>query len=125
MGVDRMKIVGCSGWLIVVFSAIGVRGVHGQQPPGKADAPIGWCCFYPYVDVGMEQLPDSGANILSVCAGGWGMVPAEGTYDFSAFDRQLAYARRHGLQLALIQEINPYYAPAWLREDEGRRAEGG
>ena len=60
---------------------------HGQQPPGKADTPIGWCCFYPYVDVGMEQLPDSGANILSVCAGGWGMVPAEGTYDFSAFDR--------------------------------------
>ncbi len=81
----------------------------------SADAPIGWCCFYPSVDVGMDQLPESAANILSVCSGGWGMAPAEGTYDFSAFDRQLAYARQHGLKLALIQEINPYYTPAWLR----------
>ena len=104
-------------WTIAVLTVtvLGIGGAAGQQPPQPEDAPIGWCCFYPYVDVGMEQLPDSAANILSVCAGGWGMVPAEDTYDFSAFDRQLAFAQSHGLKLALIQEINPVYAPEWLR----------
>ncbi len=100
---------------MAVVAMIGIHGAWGQSPPPTSDTPIGWCCFYPSVDVGMDQLPDSAATILSVCAGGWGMVPAEGTYDFSAFDRQLAYAQRHGLKLALIQEINPVYAPAWLR----------
>ncbi|MHB0957880.1 MAG: beta-galactosidase [Pirellulaceae bacterium] len=104
-----------SRWVLASIMVLGSGGAQGQQPPPTTDAPIGWCCFYPYVDVGMDQLPDSAANTLSVCAGGWGMVPAEGTYDFSAFDRQLAFAQRHGLKLALIQEINPVYAPAWLR----------
>ena len=88
-------------------------------PPGGDDsssADIGWCAFYPSVDVGMNVLPTSGASILSVCAGGWGMAREEGTYDFSAFDRQLSYARQHGLKLALISEINPLYSPAWLNE---------
>ena len=100
---------------MAVVAVIGIRGACGQSPPRTSDTPIGWCCFYPSSMWAWMQLPDSAATILSVCAGGWGMVPAEGTYDFSAFDRQLAYAQRHGLKLALIQEINPVYAPAWLR----------
>ncbi len=83
---------------------------------GSSSADIGWCAFYPSVDVGMDRLPESGASILSVCAGGWGMARGEGTYDFSAFDKQLAYARQYGLKLALISEINPLYTPAWLQE---------
>ncbi len=64
----------------------------------------------------MDRLPQSGASILSVCAGGWGMAQREGAYDFSAFDRQLAYAQEHNLRLALISEINPVYTPAWLKQ---------
>lgn len=81
--------------------------------PGEPN--IGWCCFFPGADVGMDQLPSSGAAVLSVLAGGWGMEPSEGKYDFSAFDRQLEYARKNGLKLALIEEINPVYTPAWLQ----------
>jgi len=83
---------------------------------GESKPPIGWCCFYPFVDVGMDSLPLSGASILSVCSGGWGMGQVEGKIDFGPFDRQLAYAEHHDLRLAIIQEINPYYAPAWIRD---------
>lgn len=103
----------CAAFLLL--SLLGIRFADAQNQATSEDAPIGWCCFYPSVDVGMDQLPNSAASILSVCAGGWGMAQAEGTYDFSAFDRQLAYAQQHGLKLALIQEINPVYTPAWLR----------
>jgi hypothetical protein len=89
---------------------------ENRPPPARSREPdVGWCCFYPGADVGMDQLPASGASILSVCAGGWWMVPEEGKYDYSAYDRQLAYAQQHGLKLALINEINPVYTPAWLR----------
>ena len=84
--------------------------------PARERPPIGWCCFYPAVDVGMDVLPRSRASILSVCAGGWNMHWTEGTYDFSFFDRQRTYAERHDLRLALIQEINPVYTIPWLRE---------
>lgn len=102
--------------LYCVCAAAPPRPVVSLPSPNLSQPPIGWCCFFPATDVGMPQLPDSGASILSVCAGGWGMAPTEGNFDFSAFDRQLAYARQHGLKLALINEINPFYAPAWLRE---------
>jgi hypothetical protein len=90
---------------------------HPLQAPAPAasDVEIGWCAFYPAVDVGMNELPDSGATVLSVCAGGWSMAPAQGVYDFSALDQQIAYAEQHNLTLALINEINPLYTPAWLR----------
>lgn len=93
--------------------------------------PIGWCCFYPFVDVGMDILPKSSASILSVCSGGWGMGHVEGKVDFGPFDAQLAYAEKHNLKLAIIQEINPFYTPAWLREkikeagESARDANGG
>ena len=83
--------------------------------PAATDVEIGWCAFYPAVDVGMNELPDSGATILSVCAGGWSMAPAQGVYDFSALDQQIAFAEQHNLTLALINEVNPLYTPAWLR----------
>ncbi|MBM3492782.1 MAG: hypothetical protein FJX72_00450 [Armatimonadetes bacterium] len=83
----------------------------------KSDRPpIGWCCFFPFVDVGMDQLPKSRASVLSVCSGGWGMGHVEGKVDFGPFDAQLAYAEKHNLKLAIIQEINPFYTPVWLRE---------
>jgi hypothetical protein len=41
---------------------------------------------------------------------------AEGKFDFSALDQQIEYAEKHHLKLALICEINPLYAPAWLKE---------
>ncbi|NLH98213.1 MAG: hypothetical protein GX446_01835 [Chthonomonadales bacterium] len=64
----------------------------------------------------MALLPESRASVLSVCSGGWGMGQVEGKVDFGPFDAQLAYAEKHNLKLAIIQEINPYYTPAWLRE---------
>jgi hypothetical protein len=95
----------------------GGAGVHARQlPSADARPPIGWCCFYPFVDVGMDKLPESGASVLSVCSGGWGMGQVEGKIDLDPFDRQLAYAEKHNLRLAIIQEINPVYTPAWLRD---------
>ncbi|MBI4325812.1 MAG: beta-galactosidase [Chloroflexi bacterium] len=40
----------------------------------------------------------------------------QGKFDFSALDQQIEYAEKHHLKLALICEINPFYAPAWLKE---------
>jgi len=99
-------------YLLMLIAVLG--GPPISDASGAAD--VGWCAFYPSVDTGMDLLPESGASILSVCAGGWGMAGKEGVYDFSAFDRQLAYAREHGLRLALISEINPLYTPVWLKE---------
>lgn len=88
---------------------------RGQDPVRDAAVEIGWCAFYPAVDVGMDRLPDSNATVLSVCAGGWSMAPAQGVYDFTSLDRQIDYAEQHGLKLALINEVNPLYTPSWLR----------
>ncbi len=109
----------------------GTNGTNGTYGTYGTNAPIGWCCFYPFVDVGMDRLPESRASVLSVCSGGWGMGHVEGKVDFGPFDAQLAYAEKHNLKLAIIQEINPFYTPAWLREkvkaagQSARDANGG
>jgi hypothetical protein len=89
-----------------------------SRPPATpvSEPPIGWCAFYPYVDVGSDAMAVSGASVLSVCAGGWGMGQVEGAHDFSPLEKQIAYAEKHGLKLALINEINPVYTPEWLRK---------
>ena len=103
-------------WLLTALLCLVTRFASGGDAPAQSAAPdVGWCAFYPSVDVGMDVLPDSGATILSVCAGGWGMAQTQGKYDFSALDTQIQYAERHGLKLALINEINPLYTPEWLR----------
>jgi Beta-galactosidase/Beta-galactosidase trimerisation domain len=115
-----MNAIERTGWPRAVVLALGLvlvgRSTGAAEPPIAGPEPdVGWCAFYPSVDVGMDVLPGSGATILSVCAGGWSMAPAPGRYDFSALDRQIGYAERHGLKLALINEINPLYTPEWLR----------
>ncbi|MCC6728261.1 MAG: beta-galactosidase [Chthonomonadales bacterium] len=92
----------------------------GGAPPRlpaapRVEPPVGWCAFYPSVDVGTDALPRSGASMLSVCAGGWGMAQQPDRFDFAALDRQIAFAEQAGLRLALIQELNPVYTPEWLR----------
>ena len=82
-----------------------------------AEPPVGWCAFYPGVDVGMDKCPQSGASILSVPnSASWSAEQVEGKFDFSALAKQVEYAEKHNLKLALICEVNPVYAPAWLKE---------
>ena len=82
-----------------------------------AEHPVGWCAFYPGVDVGMDKCPQSGASILSVPnSASWSAEQVEGKFDFSALAKQVEYAEKHNLKLARICEVNPVYAPAWLKE---------
>jgi hypothetical protein len=102
--------------LAAVLLPTAIGGAPRPPAPPATEPPIGWCAFYPYVDVGSDAMAVSGASMLSVCAGGWGMGQVEGAYDFSPLEKQIAYAEKHGLKLALINEINPVYTPEWLRK---------
>ncbi|MHB1457412.1 MAG: beta-galactosidase [Armatimonadota bacterium] len=77
---------------------------------------IGWCCFYPGTDAGMDCIAQSGADGLSVCSGGLGVEPEEGVFNFSTLEKQIKFAEENGLKLALINEMNPLFAPKWIRD---------
>lgn len=77
---------------------------------------IGWCCFYPGTEEGMDCICKSGADGLSVCSGGLGVEPQEGVFDFSTLEKQIKFAEENGLKLALINEMNPLFAPKWIRD---------
>lgn len=83
---------------------------------GASEPPVGFVCHYPFIDVGMEELPRSGASSLIVRAVMGEIEKEEGKFDFSTLDRQIAYAEGHGLNLVLLLECNPVYCPPWLRE---------
>jgi len=78
------------------------------------EPPVGFVCHYPWIDVGMDELPKSGASAL-ITRAVFGMEPEEGKFDFSSLDRQIAYAEEHNLKLVLLLECNPIYAPPWLK----------
>lgn len=91
--------------IAVLFAA----ATYGAEPP------VGFVCHYPWIDVGMDELPRSGASAL-ITRAVFGMEPSEGVFDFSSLDRQIAYAEKHNLKLVLLLECNPVYSPPWLTE---------
>lgn len=104
---------------------VGLAGVAQSSEPF-----IGWFTGYPAIDVGMGELPKSGATCIDSIGGGFSSVTAEGKYDFSGLDKQIGYAETHGLTTALICEVNPFFTPAWLQAkikaagEYGRTASG-
>lgn len=83
---------------------------------GASEPPVGWCTFYPGVDVGSDMIGKSGASMLSVTQSGWGIESIEGKLDFGPMDLQLKLATDNNLALALISETNPVYSPGWLND---------
>lgn len=83
---------------------------------GASKPPVGFVCHYPFINVGMEELPMSGASSLIVRAVMGEIEKEEGKFDFSTLDQQIAYAEGHGLNLVLLLECNPVYCPPWLRK---------
>lgn len=87
-----------------------------STPSDEIKPVIGWCCFYPGTDEGMEHISKSGADGLSVCSGGLSVEPEEGVFNFSTLEKQIKFAEENGLKLALINEMNPLFAPKWIRD---------
>lgn len=96
--------------MILTFSMISYAKIDASEPP------VGWCTFYPGVDVGSDVIGKSGASMLSVTQSGWGIESIEGKLDFGPMDLQLKLASENNLALALISETNPVYSPAWLND---------
>lgn len=96
--------------MILAFSMISYAKTDANEPP------VGWCTFYPGVDVGSDVIGKSGASMLSVTQSGWGIESIEGKLDFNPMDSQLKLASENNLALALISETNPVYSPAWLND---------
>ncbi|MHB0999694.1 MAG: alpha-amylase family protein [Armatimonadota bacterium] len=84
--------------------------------PESPEPIIGWCCFYPGIDVGMEHVCESGSTGMSVCAAGIYTQKEEGVFDYSNLDKQIEFAEKNNQKLALISEVNPLFAPKWIRE---------
>lgn len=82
----------------------------------QSEPPVGFVCHYPFIDVGMDELPKSGASALITRAVMGEIEKEEGKFDFSSVDKQITYAEKHGLQIVLLLECNPVYCPPWLRE---------
>ncbi|MHB0997874.1 MAG: beta-galactosidase [Armatimonadota bacterium] len=95
---------------IILLFIIAIPVLSADEPP------VGWCTFYPGVDVGSDQIGNSGASVLSVCSGGWGMWQNEAQIDWSPLDKQIELAVKNNLSLALISESNPVYSPVWLKD---------
>lgn len=73
----------------------------------------------------LDHLADMGVGTV-IGSAGWAQVePAEGTFDFSPVDAQIAAARDHGMRLVLIwfgafKNAASTFAPRWVRSDAGR-----
>jgi hypothetical protein len=85
---------------------------------GETDKPpLGFVCHYPFIDVGMDDLPKSRATVLITRAVMGEIEKNKDKFDFSTLDKQITYAENNHLKLALLLECNPVYCPPWLREE--------
>ncbi|MHB1455495.1 MAG: beta-galactosidase, partial [Armatimonadota bacterium] len=112
---NRMKLKNIVTVIICVF-IIFTTSMISNAKTSFNEPPVGWCTFYPGVDVGSDMIGKSGASMLSVTQSGWGIESIEGKLDFNPMDLQLKLASENNLKLALISETNPVYSPAWLND---------
>lgn len=112
---SRMKLEN----IVLVLLCMSIQLVFATASFSKTETnepPVGWCTFYPGVDVGSDMIGKSGASMLSVTQSGWGIESVEGKLDFNPMDLQLKLASENNLKLALISETNPVYSQAWLND---------
>ncbi len=77
---------------------------------------VGFIWHYPFVDVGTDQLDQSGANAMMARCN-WGTVqPNEFSYNFYSVKQQIQAAGKEGLKLVLLLEFNPFCSPEWLKQ---------
>ncbi len=85
---------------------------------------VGYFNSYPSEVDGMELMPATGVTGMDSISGGWRMAWFQREpLDFSPLEAQIAYAKEHGLQLAIISELNPLFCPDWLRTELGKAGE--
>lgn len=104
--------------LSLVYSIAGIYStiILNTDDPNDIEPIIGWCTFYPGTEEGIDCIQDSGATGLSVCGAGISVEKNEGEFDFTSLDKQIKLAEEKGLKLALISEVNPLFAPKWMRD---------
>lgn len=103
--------------LILISSAIGNCASHTDDTPY-----VGFIWHYPFVDVGTNEIPKSGATMMDSRAVWLAIEREKGKYDWSTIDRQIDFAEKNNIKLALILEMNPFAKPQWVM-DEARKAD--
>ena len=103
--------------ILIISSTAGMCISLRNDPP-----PVGFIWHYPFVDVGTEEIPKSGASTMDSRAVWLAMEREKGKIDFSTIDRQIKFAEKNNIRLALILEMNPFCKPQWVM-DEARKAD--
>ncbi len=95
--------------LVFLLSVISVVCLAGEPL-------VGFIWHYPFEDTYTADLEGLGATVMNSRIPWVVVEKAEGEYDFSCLDRQMALARQYGFRLILIIEFNPFCKPGWLYE---------
>jgi hypothetical protein len=77
------------------------------------------------VDVGTDQVPESGATTMLARAAWVYMEREKGHIDLAPLDRQLEAARKGGYRIALLLECNIFCSPTWLRQETSAAGQNG